>query len=80
MKVKYGLAALFELAKNYNMGYTQIKDIALAQIIPQNYLEQIIFTLKKARLVESLRRTQGGYKLRRSASLIKVIDIIEILD
>lgn len=79
-KVKYGLAALFELAKNYNTGYTQIKDIASAQNIPQSYLEQLLSILKKARLVESLRGAQGGYKLNRSASQIKIIDIIEALD
>jgi len=79
-KVKYGLAALFELAKNYNLGYTQIKDIASVQNIPQNYLEQLLSILKKAGLVESMRGPQGGYKLNREASKIRVIDIIEALD
>jgi len=79
-KVKYGLAALFELAKNYNMGFIQIKDIASAQEIPQNYLEQLLSLLKKAGLVESMRGSQGGYKLNKPADQIKIIDIIEVLD
>ena len=79
-KVKYGLAALFELAKNYNMGYIQIKDIASAQKIPQSYLEQLLSILKKTNLVISLRGSQGGYKLNRPVSQIKIIDIIEALD
>ena len=79
-KVKYGLAALFELAKNCNLGYTQIKDIASAQNIPQNYLEQLLSILKKAGLVESMRGSQGGYKLNKAANKIRIIDIIEALD
>lgn len=79
-KVKYGLAALFELAKNYNMGFIQIKDIASAQEIPQNYLEQLLSLLKKAGLVESMRGSQGGYKLNKPTNQIKIMDIIEVLD
>ena len=79
-KVRYGLAALFELAKNYNMGFIQIKDIASEQNIPQNYLEQLLSILKKAGLVESMRGSQGGYKLNKPADKIKIIDIIEVLD
>ncbi len=79
-KVRYGLAALFELAKNNNMGFIQIKDIASAQNIPQNYLEQLLSILKKAGLVESMRGSHGGYKLNKPADKIKIIDIIEALD
>lgn len=79
-KVKYGLAALFELAKYSNMGYTQIKNIASEQNIPQNYLEQLLSILKKAGLVESMRGSQGGYKLSREANKIRIIDVIEVLD
>ena len=79
-KVKYGLAALFELAKNYNSGYLQIKDIASAQDIPQNYLEQLLIKLKDADLVKSTRGMKGGYKLNKPANIIKVIDLIEALE
>jgi Rrf2 family protein len=79
-KVKYGLAALFELAKYYNLGYMQIKDIASEQKIPQNYLEQLLSILKKAGLVESMRGSQGGYKLSKEANQIRIIDVIEALD
>jgi Rrf2 family protein len=79
-KIKYGLAALFELAKNYNKGFLQIKEISLNQKIPQNYLEQLLSSLRKAELVESLRGAQGGYRLKKPANTIKIIDIIEALD
>ena len=79
-KVKYGLAALFELARNSHLGFIQIKDIASTQKIPQNYLEQLLSLLKKAGLVESKRGSQGGYKLNKPADQIKIIDVIEVLD
>ncbi|MHA2037036.1 MAG: RrF2 family transcriptional regulator [Promethearchaeota archaeon] len=79
-KVKYGLAALFELAKNNDLGYIQIKEIASKQNIPQNYLEQLLSLLKKGGLVKSMRGSQGGYKLNKRANQIKIIDVIEVLD
>jgi Rrf2 family cysteine metabolism transcriptional repressor len=79
-KVKYGFLAIFELAKNSYKGLIQIKEIAAAQNIPQNYLEQLLVQLKTAGIVESMRGAQGGYKLKKSAAEIRVIDIIEVLD
>ena len=79
-KIKYGLAALFELAKNDFKGYIQIKEIASAQNIPQNYLEQLLINLKRAGLVDSMRGAQGGYKLKKPAREIKIINLIEALE
>ena len=79
-KIKYGLAALFELAKNDFKGYIQIKEIATAQNIPQNYLEQLLINLKRAGLVDSMRGAKGGYKLKRPAREIKIINLIEALE
>ena len=79
-KVNYGLSAIFELAKSYNKGYIQIKQIATSQNIPKNYLEQLLIDLKRAGLVESMRGSQGGYRLKRMASDIKIIDLIDALE
>jgi len=79
-KVNYGLSALFELAKNYFKGYMQIREIATAQNIPQNYLEQLLISLKRAGLVDSIRGAQGGYKLNKPMNEIKIIDLIEALE
>jgi len=79
-KVNYGLAAIFELAKSYDEGYIQIKQIATSQKIPKNYLEQLLIDLKRAGLVESMRGSLGGYRLKKLASDIKIIDLIEALE
>ncbi|KKM94455.1 hypothetical protein LCGC14_1198170 [marine sediment metagenome] len=79
-KVNYGLSAIFELAKSYNKGYVQIKQIATSQKIPKNYLEQLLIDLKRAGIVESMRGSQGGYRLKKLASDIKILDLIEALE
>ncbi|MHA1293632.1 MAG: RrF2 family transcriptional regulator [Promethearchaeota archaeon] len=79
-KINYGLLALFELAKNRHKGFIQIKEIAASQNIPQNYLEQLLIMLKKGDLVESMRGAQGGYRLKKPANEIKIIDLIEVLE
>ena len=79
-KINYALAALFELAKNYNQGQMQIKEIAKTQNIPKNYLEQLLISLKRGGLLESVRGAQRGYKLNKAPHDIKIIDIIEALE
>lgn len=79
-KIKYGLAALLELAKNYEGSPIQIREIAKTQKIPKNYLEHLLIKLKEANLVESARGRKGGYKLKSPASTIRVLDVIEGLD
>ncbi len=76
----YGLAAMFELAQNYGKSHMQIKEIATNLGIPQNYLEQLLATLRKSGLVESIRGAGGGYKLSKEPSEICCCDIIETLE
>lgn len=76
----YGLAAMFELAQNYGKSHMQIKEIATNLGIPQNYLEQLLATIRKAGFVESIRGAGGGYKLSREPSEICCCDIIEALE
>lgn len=79
-KAVYGLTAVTELARNFNKGPVQIRDIAAAHGIPQHYLEQLLVILKKSGLVESFRGAQGGYALARSPVHVKVIEVLSSLD
>ena len=49
-KLRYGLAALYELALRYHDGPVQIREIAGAHDVPQPYLEQLMGTLKRSGL------------------------------
>jgi Rrf2 family cysteine metabolism transcriptional repressor len=76
----YGLTAVVELGRRHGLGTVQIRDIARAHNIPQHYLEQILVTLKKSRLVKSHRGAQGGYSLARGPGQIKVLEVLESVE
>src|SRR5512139_3308918 len=56
-KGKYGVRALFEIARNYGKGPLAIKEIAERQQISLSYLEQILHRLGKAGIIERFRNT-----------------------
>ncbi len=76
----YGLAAMFELAIHISQEPIQIKEISLKADIPQNYLEQLLGTLRKASIVKSIRGAKGGYILARDPKDITVREIYEALE
>lgn len=75
-KGRYSVTALYELAQHYGNGIVPLKSIALSQGLSENYLEQLMGTLRKAGLVTSTRGAQGGYELARSPEKITICDII----
>lgn len=80
-KGRYGLKAMLDLV-DFGDAETLVKsrEIAKRQAIPIKYLEQIINTLKKGGLVISVRGSEGGYRLARSADEISVYEVLQILE
>jgi Rrf2 family protein len=76
----YALEAMVRLAKNYPEKPTKIHEIAVQEEIPEKFLELILLDLKAARLVESLRGANGGYRLRRAPDKIVLGEIIRTVD
>jgi Rrf2 family cysteine metabolism transcriptional repressor len=76
----YGLKAVFDLAQHYGTNPVPLKSIAQRQNLSENYLEQLMAMLRKAGLVKSVRGAQGGYLLSREPGLIKVGDIVRVLE
>ena len=76
----YALEAMVRLARNYPEPPTKIHEIAVAEKIPEKFLELILLDLKAARLVESLRGAHGGYRLRRPPRQIFLGEIIRSID
>ncbi|MFM7215557.1 MAG: RrF2 family transcriptional regulator, partial [Verrucomicrobiota bacterium] len=60
---KYALRALTVLGEHYGPGVVRIQAISDDQNIPKRFLEQILFDLKSAGVVESRRGVAGGYRL-----------------
>lgn len=79
-KGDYGLRALFDLAQHYGEGPIQSDDIATRQGIPVNYLNQLLITMRRAGLIESLRGPQGGHMLARSPETITLLDVLSTLE
>lgn len=79
-RARYGINAVYELAKNYQGETVAIKTISKRQDIPMQYLEQLIVKLKKAGIVESIRGAKGGYKLAKSPKEITAWDVIGCLE
>lgn len=76
----YGVSAVLELALRHDGGAMQIRDIAVAQRIPQHYLEQILVVLKRGGIVKSFRGAQGGYALAADPAEIRLLDILTLLE
>jgi len=79
-KVKYGIAALMELANYYGKDLLQTKLIAERRSIPPNYLEQLLNQLTKAGIVKALRGSKGGYQLAVPPEEITFLQVWEIME
>ncbi len=71
---------MIDLAINYKDKPVLIREIAERQKISDKYLEQIMLSLKKAGLVESIAGAKGGYMLTKKTCDIKALDIVEVLE
>lgn len=79
-KSDYALRALFDLAQHVGKGPIQSDEIATRQGIPVNYLNQLLITLRRAGLIESMRGPQGGHLLARPPEAISLREILIALD
>ena len=79
-KGRYGMVALADLALLDVSKLSSLSDIARRQDISLAYLEQLFVKLRRSNLVESVRGPNGGYRLARPATEIRVVDILKALD
>ena len=79
-KGEYGIRALLELTQRFGEGYIQSSDIAEKREIPENYLYQLLITMRKAGLIRSRRGPQGGHMLARSPEKINLNEAVVALE
>ena len=79
-RVRYGVRAMIELAKQKNNKPMPLRELAGKQEISAKYLEHMAASLKIAGLIESVRGAEGGYRLAKPANKITILDIYNILD
>jgi len=80
VKTEYAITAVLDMALNTDKGPAHVRAIARRQAIPMRFLEQVMASLKKAGLVESIRGAQGGYVLSRDPKTINVAQIVEAIE
>ena len=78
-KSRYAVVALAELARSGDRP-VPIKELAERREIPDQFLEQLFSTLRRARLLTSHRGMKGGYTLARPADEITVLEVVQALD
>lgn len=77
---RYGLKAVVDLAVSYGEGPIALPQLANAQGISEAYLEQLLRSLKKGGVVETVRGAQGGYSLTRAPGDISVQEVLRVLE
>ena len=76
---KYALYAMVYLAQKADEGPQPLR--AIAQLdLPEQYLEQLLGSLRKAGLVTTVRGAQGGYQLAKAPDEITVGHIIDAME
>jgi Rrf2 family protein len=75
---EYSLIISLHLARRAGIGSGPVaaRELADAERLPADYVEQILLRLRRAGLVESVRGAKGGYYLARDPSTISVRDVM----
>jgi Rrf2 family protein len=76
---QYALRALCHLARQSGRAVLG-RDLAQSVEIPANYLSKVLLTLRNAGLVDTSRGSNGGYRLRKPADQIYLIDVVELFE
>ena len=80
-KLEYACRVLAQLGLTHGQDkLAHIETLAAAEVIPANYLVQILNELRGAGLIVSKRGKQGGYALARAPQKISLTQIVEAVD
>ena len=79
-KADYAVRAAVELAASAGEGTMKAEQIAEAQSIPLNFLENILAELRRAGIVESRRGAAGGYLLAKPPEDVSLADVIRAVE
>ena len=78
-KSRYAVVAMAELARSGERP-VPIKELAERREIPEQFLEQLFSTLRRAGLLTSHRGMRGGYTLSKPAEETTVLEVVQALD
>ncbi len=79
-KGMYGIRAVFEIANMSQSEPIAVSKISALTGISQNYLEQLLGKLAKAKILKVQRGVNGGYNLAKDPKDITINEILSILE
>jgi len=79
-KGRYALRVMIDLAKNGQDNYVKLQELSNRQQISEKYLEGILGTLVRSKLLEGARGKGGGYRLKCNPSECSVWDILSLTE
>ncbi|MGI6036651.1 MAG: RrF2 family transcriptional regulator [Limnochordia bacterium] len=79
-KAEYAISALVDLALQEKGKYVLSREIAERQNIPTNFIPQIMAILSRSGLVEGIRGSRGGVRLRVDPAKITVAQVVELIE
>ena len=79
-KSEYSCLALIHLARHVDRGLVKLDAIATAELIPREFLVQLMHTLKRGGYVRAMRGASGGYCLAKPPEAITLAEVIRLMD
>lgn len=79
-KGRYALRVVVDLARHGGENYVKLQDLSSRQQISEKYLEGILGSLVRARILEGYRGKGGGYRLKCNLSDCSVWDILKLTE
>lgn len=77
---RYALRVMIDIAEREDDGYITLDGIAKRQNISEKYLEGILASMTKAKLLSGMRGKGGGYKLVKKAEEYTVGEILRVTE
>src|SRR5262249_15557764 len=77
---RYSIKAMCALGRHYGCKPVPVRDLAVKEAIPRQFLHRILWSLKEARMVQSKRGPGGGYVLAKPPDQVTVAAVLRLID
>ena len=79
-KGRYAVRVIIDMAENGETEFHPLHNLAERQKLSEKYLEAILGTLVKHKILEGARGKGGGYKLAKPAAKLTVWEILNVIE
>lgn len=79
-KGRYAVRVIIDMAKNGETDFHPLHELAARQKLSEKYLEAILGTLVKHKILEGARGKGGGYKITKPSKELTVWDVLSVIE